>query len=114
MSLNTKMIVITWMNMTKSVIHVKLFQKHFQMKWLLFQQIICIALFMRLVINSLNTLKNMGEENQGSHPIMVIAAECADMSIAGRESLRGMRFTYAVEADEDLQPWVKEKLSTPD
>ncbi|PPR84050.1 hypothetical protein GOBAR_AA36670 [Gossypium barbadense] len=45
---------------------------------------------------------------------MVIAAECADMSIAGKESLRGMRFTYAVEADEDLQPWVKEKLPTPD
>ncbi|KHG26379.1 Structure-specific endonuclease subunit SLX1 [Gossypium arboreum] len=37
-----------------------------------------------------------------------------DMSIAGKESLRGMRFTYAVEADEDLQPWVKEKLPTPD
>ncbi|MBA0803172.1 hypothetical protein Gohar_013415 [Gossypium harknessii] len=64
MSLNTKMIVITWMNMTKSVIHVKQFQKHIQMKWLLFQQIICIASiciasFMGLVMNNLNRLKKM-------------------------------------------------------
>ncbi|TYG46078.1 hypothetical protein ES288_D11G227400v1 [Gossypium darwinii] len=36
------------------------------------------------------------------------------MSIAGKESLRGMRFTYAVEADEDPQPWLKEKLLTTD
>ncbi|KAK5771193.1 hypothetical protein PVK06_047377 [Gossypium arboreum] len=44
---------------------------------------------------------------------MVNAAECADtMSIAGKESLRGMQFTYAVEVDEDPQPWVKEKLLT--
>ena len=43
------------------------------------------------------------------------AAECADMmSIAGKESLRGMRFIYAVEADEAPQPWLKEKLSTTD
>ncbi|KHG27553.1 Xanthine dehydrogenase/oxidase [Gossypium arboreum] len=34
------------------------------------------------------------------------------MSIAGKESLRGMQFTYAVEVDEDPQPWVKEKLLT--
>ncbi|TYJ03025.1 hypothetical protein E1A91_A13G270500v1 [Gossypium mustelinum] len=37
-----------------------------------------------------------------------------DMSIAGKESLRGMRFKYAVEADEDPQPSVKEKPSTTD
>ncbi|MBA0881835.1 hypothetical protein Goshw_010598 [Gossypium schwendimanii] len=36
------------------------------------------------------------------------------MSIAGKESLRGMRFTYAVEADEDPQPWLNEKLLTTD
>ncbi|KHG20230.1 DNA-directed RNA polymerase subunit beta' [Gossypium arboreum] len=36
------------------------------------------------------------------------------ISIAGKESLRGMRFIYAVEADEDPQPWLKEKLSTTD
>ncbi|TYI56590.1 hypothetical protein E1A91_D11G221600v1 [Gossypium mustelinum] len=36
------------------------------------------------------------------------------MSISGKESLRGMRFTYAVEADEDPQPWLKEKLLTTD
>ncbi|KAL1155088.1 hypothetical protein V6Z11_A08G000700 [Gossypium hirsutum] len=43
---------------------------------------------------------------------MVNAAECADMSIASKESLRGMRFKYAVEADEDPQPSVKEKPPT--
>ncbi|KAE8682402.1 putative Methyltransferase-related protein [Hibiscus syriacus] len=44
----------------------------------------------------------------------VEAAECAATSTAGKESLRGMWFTYAVEADEDPPPWVKEKLSTTD
>ncbi|PPR93936.1 hypothetical protein GOBAR_AA26736 [Gossypium barbadense] len=29
------------------------------------------------------------------------------ISIAGKESLRGMRFIYAVEADEAPQPWLK-------
>ncbi|XWS71932.1 hypothetical protein CRYUN_Cryun03dG0181000 [Craigia yunnanensis] len=43
---------------------------------------------------------------------MVEAAECADIGIAGRESFRGKQFTYAVEADEDPQPWVREKLLT--
>ncbi|XP_017622283.1 uncharacterized protein LOC108466436 isoform X1 [Gossypium arboreum] len=43
---------------------------------------------------------------------MVNAAGCADMSIAGKESLRGMRFKYTVEADEDPQPSVKEKPPT--
>ncbi|TYH04372.1 hypothetical protein ES288_A08G000800v1 [Gossypium darwinii] len=43
---------------------------------------------------------------------MVNAAECADMSLASKESLRGMRFKYAVEADEDPQPSVKEKPPT--
>ncbi|TYH36769.1 hypothetical protein ES332_D13G287600v1 [Gossypium tomentosum] len=36
-----------------------------------------------------------------------------DMSIAGKESLRGMRFKYAVEADEDPQPSVKEVKEKP-
>ncbi|PPD70709.1 hypothetical protein GOBAR_DD32405 [Gossypium barbadense] len=44
---------------------------------------------------------------------VVNAAECADMSIAGKESLRGMRFKYAVEADEDPQPSVKEVKEKP-
>ncbi|XP_017604902.1 uncharacterized protein LOC108451760 [Gossypium arboreum] len=37
-----------------------------------------------------------------------------DTSIAGNESLRGMPFKYAVEADEDPQRSVKEKPSTTD
>ncbi|MBA0873241.1 hypothetical protein Goshw_029948, partial [Gossypium schwendimanii] len=36
-----------------------------------------------------------------------------DMSISGKESLRGMRFKYAVEADEDPQPSVKEVKEKP-
>ncbi|PPD69450.1 hypothetical protein GOBAR_DD33670 [Gossypium barbadense] len=44
---------------------------------------------------------------------VVNASECADMSIAGKESLRGMRFKYAVEADEDPQPSVKEVKEKP-
>ncbi|MBA0781001.1 hypothetical protein Gotri_001963 [Gossypium trilobum] len=36
-----------------------------------------------------------------------------DMSIAGKDSLRGMWFKYAVEADEDPQPSVKEVKEKP-
>ncbi|XVE58932.1 hypothetical protein DITRI_Ditri05aG0002800 [Diplodiscus trichospermus] len=43
---------------------------------------------------------------------MVEAAESADMGISRRESLRGKQITNPVEADEDPQPSVREKLST--
>ncbi|KAL4311471.1 hypothetical protein GQ457_01G014590 [Hibiscus cannabinus] len=45
---------------------------------------------------------------------MVEAAECTAMSIAGKESLRGMWFSYDVETVEDSPPLVKEKLLTTD
>ncbi|KAH1030147.1 hypothetical protein J1N35_046045 [Gossypium stocksii] len=51
-------------------------------------------------------IEDMGQENQGSH-------QSWNMSIAGKESLRGMRFKYAVEADDDPQPSPFDVICSP-